>query len=74
MSLGVAESLTALGAIIFVISDGLIGINLFFSKVPNAQIWIMSTYYIAQFLITLSGLKQESDVLEFDVRKKPYLN
>ena len=57
---GFTEFLSAIGAIIFVISDGFIGVNLFYTPLPNPQFLIMSTYYIAQFLIALSGAKQEA--------------
>ena len=33
---------------------------MFHTKLANPQFLIMSTYYIAQFLITLSGVKQEA--------------
>ena len=54
---GFIEALTGLGAVIFLISDGCIGINMFYYKLDYAQEIIMSTYYLAQFLITLSGVK-----------------
>ena len=54
---GFVETLTGLGGIIFLISDGCIGINLFYYELEYAQFIIMSTYYLAQFLITLSGVK-----------------
>lgn len=45
-----------LGAAIFMISDCLIGINLFYTTVPNSQEWIMGTYHVAQYLITIAAL------------------
>ena len=54
---GLVERLTGLGGVIFLISDGCIGINMFYYKLTYAQEIIMSTYYLAQFLITLSGAK-----------------
>ena len=54
---GFVETLTGLGGIIFLISDGCIGINLFYYELKYAQFIIMSTYYLAQFLITLIGVK-----------------
>ena len=57
---GLTEFLSAIGAIIFVISDGFIAVNLFYTPLSNAQFLIMSTYYTAQFLIALSGAKQEA--------------
>ncbi|XP_065367945.1 lysoplasmalogenase TMEM86A [Calliphora vicina] len=44
----------AVGSVFFVISDGLIAVDMFLIKVPNARIWIMTTYYLAQFAIALS--------------------
>lgn len=40
------------GAILFVISDSVIAVNMFLNKVPNSSFWIMLTYYPAQLLIT----------------------
>lgn len=52
-----------IGSVLFVISDGLIGVDMFLIKVPNARLWIMLTYYVAQFAIALStsneGLKKK---------------
>ncbi|KAM7360553.1 lysoplasmalogenase TMEM86A [Cochliomyia hominivorax] len=55
----------ALGSVSFVISDGLIGVDMFLIKIPYARIWIMSTYYLAQFAIALST------AVECDKRKSP---
>ena len=57
MDQGMIEKLTGLGSLLFLISDGCIGINMFYVKLPRAQEIIMSTYYLAQFLITLSACK-----------------
>ena len=54
---GLIEALTGLGAVVFLISDGCIGINMFYYKLDHAQEIIMSTYYLAQFLMILSGAK-----------------
>ncbi len=40
-----------LGATMFIISDSLIAIKRFISPFPYNDHWIMSTYYLAQFLI-----------------------
>ncbi|MHA1949296.1 MAG: lysoplasmalogenase [Candidatus Thorarchaeota archaeon] len=45
-----------LGALFFVISDSLIGINEFHNKIPRHELFIMSTYYLAIFLLSLSVL------------------
>ena len=54
---GFIEKLTGIGAMLFLISDGCIGINKFYAKMPYAQEIILSTYYGAQFLISLSACK-----------------
>lgn len=56
----------AVGALSFMISDGLILFNLFYTPIPNAQIYIIFTYYLAQLLLTLSIL----DVGGNDSKKK----
>lgn len=45
------------GAISFLISDSVIAIDKFISPVPFNTIWIMSTYCLAQYLITIGFLK-----------------
>ena len=50
-----AKYLTAIGAVLFVISDCLIVYNLFVQPLRAQQFLIMSTYYAAQFLISLSA-------------------
>ena len=50
-----AKYLTAIGAVLFVISDCLIVYNLFVRPLRAQQFLIMSTYYAAQFLISLSA-------------------
>ncbi|CAA0105672.1 putative membrane protein [Halioglobus japonicus] len=39
------------GAVLFITSDSLIGINRFVHPVENAREWIMVTYYLAQILL-----------------------
>jgi alkenylglycerophosphocholine hydrolase len=41
------------GAVLFMISDSLIAVNMFLVKIPHSSYWIMATYFPAQFLITL---------------------
>ena len=68
--------LMLVGAVFFMVSDCIIGINMFYAAVPHhqvtdtlieilyyvyvmyvlIQVWIMSTYHIAQFLIALSAI------------------
>jgi len=49
-----SQVFAGIGAILFVLSDLLIGINMFKFEVPYAQAFIMSTYYAGQLGITLS--------------------
>lgn len=42
-----------IGAIFFVISDSLIGINEFHHKISRHELYIMPTYYLATFLLSL---------------------
>jgi uncharacterized membrane protein YhhN len=46
--------LPVLGALIFIISDAFIGVNEFRRKIPRHEFYIMPTYYIAIFLLSLS--------------------
>uniref|UniRef100_A0A1A9WB56 lysoplasmalogenase n=1 Tax=Glossina brevipalpis TaxID=37001 RepID=A0A1A9WB56_9MUSC len=45
-----------IGGLLFLISDSLIGLNMFLLAAPSVgvQVWIMITYYLAQLGITLS--------------------
>lgn len=45
------------GAFAFVVSDSILALNKFLIKMPNPSFLIMSTYIIAQYLITLGILK-----------------
>lgn len=49
--------LFVLGAVIFVVSDSFIAWNMFHSPIAHNSYWVMSTYYLAQFLI-LCGVTQ----------------
>jgi uncharacterized membrane protein YhhN len=46
--------LAAAGALLFVASDSLLAINKFHVHFANAGIWVLSTYYLAQWLIAVS--------------------
>lgn len=46
--------LPVLGALIFIISDSFIAVNEFRRKIPRHEFYIMPTYYIAIFLLSLS--------------------
>merc|ERR1712080_296734 len=47
-----------LGGILFMFSDCVIGFNMYHAAVTYSQVWIMSTYYAAIFLITLSTVRE----------------
>tara|TARA_R110002153_G_scaffold99102_6_gene234418 strand:- start:5313 stop:5942 length:630 start_codon:yes stop_codon:yes gene_type:complete len=54
-----------LGAIFFIISDSFIAINKFIYAIPFESYWIMSTYYVAQFMLVtgfLYAVKQQKEV------------
>jgi len=43
-----------LGAVFFVASDSLLALNRFNKPIPHHSIWVLATYYIAQWLIAIS--------------------
>lgn len=49
-----AGFLTGLGGVLFMVSDSFIALDKFHQPMENPRLYIMSTYYAAQFLITLS--------------------
>ena len=51
--------MVATGAILFVLSDGLIAVNKFAFEVPAEQLLIMSIYMTAQYLIVQGLIKHE---------------
>lgn len=51
--------LCAIGGIFFVISDGLIAFDKFYSPIQCAHTFVMITYYVAQLGITLSIIDHE---------------
>lgn len=51
--------ISAIGAVFFVVSDGVIAFSMFYAPIQYARIIIMSTYYIAQLCITLSILDHQ---------------
>ena len=53
--------LVFIGALLFVLSDTIISINVFKSKILFAEELIMTTYVIAQFLIVRGHVKQRLD-------------
>jgi uncharacterized membrane protein YhhN len=55
----VSFTLVSAGAMLFVISDGLIAINKFAFEIPAERILVMSTYIAAQYLIVQGLLKHD---------------
>lgn len=53
---GRAWALGMAGAALFMLSDSLIAWNRFICRLPHATLWIMSSYYAAQLLLTLPWL------------------
>jgi uncharacterized membrane protein YhhN len=43
-----------LGSLMFIISDSLLAYNKFKSPIPLSSVWILATYFLAQWLIALS--------------------
>jgi uncharacterized membrane protein YhhN len=52
-----SKYLVFVGAVFFVTSDSILAFNKFYTPIPNASFWIMSTYLIAQYCITAGVLK-----------------
>ncbi|MHA8060287.1 lysoplasmalogenase [Aquirufa beregesia] len=48
------------GAILFVLSDSLLAINKFYYSFPGNSFWVMSTYILAQLLLTQGLVKLRS--------------
>jgi alkylglycerol monooxygenase len=45
----------AVGAVFFMLSDALLATNRFAHPLPTAQLWVLSTYYLAQILIVCNA-------------------
>ena len=48
----------AAAAMLFVLSDGCIAWNRFVEPLPYAGVWIMTTYFAAQYIFAIIGLKE----------------
>ena len=62
--------LVFVGAMFFMISDTIIAIDKFMAPVPFTTIWVMSTYCLAQYLITIGFLKTKQTGLHPSVSNK----
>ncbi len=51
-----------LGGLSFVISDSLLGINKFSIAIPNANFWVMTSYYLAQFSLVKGMLSYQKTI------------
>ena len=60
VSRAVPATAVAVGACIFMLSDSLIAINRFVTPLPLDGLWILSTYYVAQILIVLHVLREQT--------------
>jgi alkylglycerol monooxygenase len=49
----------AVGAGFFMLSDSLLAVNKFVSPLPMAQVWVLSTYYVAQILIVRGSVTND---------------
>nr|WP_139242049.1 lysoplasmalogenase [Aquimarina spongiae] len=47
-----------MGALVFMLSDSLLAVNMFYTSLPYSHIWIMSTYALAQLLIVYGIIYQ----------------
>jgi len=59
------HKLVLYGAILFIVSDSMIAINKFLTPVPASDYFVMTTYYLAQFLIVV-GFLQELNIQSTD--------
>jgi alkylglycerol monooxygenase len=50
-----ASSAVAVGAMVFMLSDSLLATNKFAFALPMAQLWILTTYYVAQIVIACNS-------------------
>lgn len=56
------------GAVFFVISDSLLAVNMFVKPFLHSGIWVMATYMIAQYLITMGTLARVVSMREKSYR------
>ena len=48
------------GACAFILSDALLALNRFVQPLPLAQLWVLSSYYVAQFLIACGACPESA--------------
>jgi len=54
------------GAIFFIFSDSIIAINTFVTPVPHSGLLIMSTYFVAQFLLNITLIPSSRSIGELE--------
>ena len=55
----IQSKLMMMGAILFMLSDSVIAVNKFVLEIPLSGLWIMTTYTLAQWLITVGGILKD---------------
>jgi uncharacterized membrane protein YhhN len=55
-----ATRIAAIGGAFFVASDALLALDRFSSPIPNASVWVLATYWIAQWCIARSVMTGRS--------------
>ena len=51
---GITRWMVALGGVLFLVSDTLIGLERLGNRIPAVRFWIIFTYHLAQFLIVMA--------------------
>ena len=62
-------SIVLIGAMLFIASDSMIAINKFYEPIIAARFWIMITYILAQYLITMGMIRYFSDQEDYFLRE-----
>lgn len=60
-STNILRIICAVSSVLFVMSDAMIALNKFYTPINNISVWIMITYYAAQFGFSLSILDIENN-------------
>lgn len=55
----ISFKLILFGAIFFLLSDGILAYNKFVSPISHSGVWIMASYMIAQYLITMGAVERK---------------
>lgn len=55
-----AAALAAAGALVFMLSDGLLAWNRFHAAIPGSSLWVLSTYYLALWWIACSVQRRDT--------------